>query len=227
MRWSERQRAMLAEMGLRPWFRDDGGVATVEELPAASVGSNGDAVTTPAITPATTPAKAPAPAAPAPSPATSAPASEAVSAVSTEAAWLIVDGPTESVDVASRAAAEAEQAMLLVHMLRSIGVSPQAGTAAARSMQVRTGTPALDDPDRLREQIRPRCVLVLGRAPALALLGIDEPLGRLRGRVHAWRGIPVVVTFSLAYLLRHPGDKAKAWLDLCLAATAIDAPAPA
>jgi DNA polymerase len=140
---------------------------------------------------------------------------------------LIVDGSTESADAGSRAAAEADQEMLLVNMLRSIGVSAQAGAADARWVQVRTGTPAMDDLDRLHRQVRPRCVLVLGRAPAMALLGIDEPLGRLRGRVHGWRGIPVVVTFSLAYLLRHPGDKAKAWLDLCLAATAIDAPAPA
>ncbi|HEU6456647.1 MAG TPA: uracil-DNA glycosylase, partial [Roseateles sp.] len=44
-----------------------------------------------------------------------------------------------------------------------------------------------------------------------------EPLGRLRGRVHQWRGLPVIVTYHPAYLLRSPADKAGAWDDLCLA----------
>ena len=67
----------------------------------------------------------------------------------------------------------------------------------------------------------PRCILALGRAAAAALLGVDEPLGKLRGRVHERAGIPVVVTFALPYLLRHPADKPRAWADLCLAVAAI------
>src|ERR1019366_56995 len=48
------------------------------------------------------------------------------------------------------------------------------------------------------------------RVAAEALLGVDEPLGRLRGKVHERAGVSVVVTFALAYLLRNPTEKAKA-----------------
>jgi DNA polymerase len=51
-----------------------------------------------------------------------------------------------------------------------------------------------------------------------ALLRSSEPIGRLRGRVHAYQGVPLVVTYHPAYLLRNLPDKARAWDDLCLAA---------
>ena len=65
--------------------------------------------------------------------------------------------------------------------------------------------------------VAPRCILAFDRTAAASLLDDDSPIGRLRGRVHRLGGVPVVVTFSLAYLLRHPAEKAKAWADLCLA----------
>jgi uracil-DNA glycosylase family 4 len=67
------------------------------------------------------------------------------------------------------------------------------------------------------ELVRPRIILAMGRFAVHSLLRSDEPIGRLRGRVHAWRGVPLVVTYHPAYLLRSPEDKAKAWDDLCLA----------
>jgi DNA polymerase len=68
----------------------------------------------------------------------------------------------------------------------------------------------------------PRCILCASAAPpALALLGVDEPLGKLRERLHERDGIPVVVTFALPYLLRHAADKPRAWADLCRAVAAI------
>ena len=48
--------------------------------------------------------------------------------------------------------------------------------------------------------------------------------GKLRGTVHQWRGVPLVVTYHPAYLLRQPADKAKAWDDLCLAAGVMGQP---
>jgi uracil-DNA glycosylase len=50
-----------------------------------------------------------------------------------------------------------------------------------------------------------------------ALLGTGEPIGKLRGRIHRYQGVPVVATYHPSYLLRHLADKAKAWEDLCLA----------
>jgi uracil-DNA glycosylase len=69
--------------------------------------------------------------------------------------------------------------------------------------------------------VQPRIILAMGRFAAQALLASSEPLGKLRGRAHAWRGVPVVVTYHPAYLLRTPADKARAWEDLCLAATLV------
>ena len=72
----------------------------------------------------------------------------------------------------------------------------------------------------LRRQIalvRPRVILAMGRYAVSSLLGSDAPIGRLRGRVHEVDGVPTVVTYHPAYLLRNPSDKARAWDDLCLA----------
>lgn len=75
-------------------------------------------------------------------------------------------------------------------------------------------------------QVRPRVLLAMGRFAAQQLLGTEEPIGRLRGRVHSHQAapgssIPVVVTYHPAYLLRNPADKGKAWSDLCLAQAVI------
>lgn len=71
--------------------------------------------------------------------------------------------------------------------------------------------------ERQIELIRPRLIVVLGRIAAQTLLVTDTPIGRLRGQVHRYHGVPMVVTYHPAYLLRNPADKAKAWADLLLA----------
>ena len=67
--------------------------------------------------------------------------------------------------------------------------------------------------------IEPKLILAVGKVAAHNLLGSEEPIGRLRGRVWHWRGtdLPVVATYHPAYLLRSPLEKRKAWDDLCLA----------
>ena len=67
------------------------------------------------------------------------------------------------------------------------------------------------------ELIRPKIILALGRFAAHSLLDTDAPLGQLRGQVHQFQGVPLVVTYHPAYLLRTLTDKARAWEDLCLA----------
>ncbi len=64
--------------------------------------------------------------------------------------------------------------------------------------------------------IRPSLIVALGRIAAHNLLATEEPLGRLRGRAHRFGdgGIPLLVTYHPAYLLRTPLDKRKAWEDL-------------
>ena len=68
------------------------------------------------------------------------------------------------------------------------------------------------------ELVRPRLILAMGRFAVQALLRTTEPIGRLRGKVHRYQGVPLVVTYHPAYLLRNLPDKARAWEDLCLAA---------
>jgi DNA polymerase len=66
------------------------------------------------------------------------------------------------------------------------------------------------------ELLAPRMMLAVGRIAAQNLLSTDTPLGKLRGRLHEFGPgrIPLVVTYHPAYLLRSPGEKRKAWIDL-------------
>ena len=73
------------------------------------------------------------------------------------------------------------------------------------------------------ELVQPRVILAMGRFAVQALLRTDEPIGRLRGRVHRYQGVPLIVTYHPAYLLRNLLDKAKAWDDLCLAMDTMEA----
>ncbi len=65
--------------------------------------------------------------------------------------------------------------------------------------------------------IQPRLIVALGRHAAHSLLKTEQPLARLRGQTLSYQGIPLVVTYHPAYLLRTPSDKRKAWDDLCRA----------
>lgn len=67
------------------------------------------------------------------------------------------------------------------------------------------------------ELIQPKIIVALGKTAATALLSKDATLASLRGRLHDYHGIPLIITYHPAYLLRTPADKAKAWQDLCLA----------
>lgn len=74
--------------------------------------------------------------------------------------------------------------------------------------------------------IRPRVILAVGRIAAQNLLKCDTPIGKLRGRVHRYGDIPLVVTYHPAYLLRSPGEKRKTWDDLRLAVATAQKAAP-
>ncbi len=63
--------------------------------------------------------------------------------------------------------------------------------------------------------------MALGKVAAVNLLGRDASIASLRGQLHAFRGIPLIVTYHPAYLLRTLQDKAKAWQDLCFAVEAM------
>jgi DNA polymerase len=116
---------------------------------------------------------------------------------------------------------------LLNAMLRAIGM-PRHEVYIANILKCRP--PNNRDPDpsestactpyltRQLALVEPRVLLAVGRISAQWLLQTDAPIGRLRGRVLSYgeRGIPLVVTYHPAYLLRSPLAKATAWTDLCL-----------
>jgi len=70
---------------------------------------------------------------------------------------------------------------------------------------------------RQLELIKPKLILAMGRFAVQSLLETDSSIASLRGRVHRYRGVPLVVTYHPAYLLRNLPDKAKAWEDLLFA----------
>jgi len=64
------------------------------------------------------------------------------------------------------------------------------------------------------QAIRPRVICALGTFSAQTLLKVSDPISRLRGRFHAYEGIPLMPTFHPAYLLRNPGSKKQVWEDV-------------
>ena len=69
----------------------------------------------------------------------------------------------------------------------------------------------------LRQQIaliQPKAILAVGRVAAQNLLSTDTAIGKLRGQSYEVDGIPVIVTYHPAYLLRKPSEKRKSWQDL-------------
>ena len=68
--------------------------------------------------------------------------------------------------------------------------------------------------ERQIELVRPKFLCALGACAAQNLLDSKLPIGRLRGRFHDYRGIPVLCTFHPAYLLRSPERKKDVWEDM-------------
>ena len=158
--------------------------------------------------------------------------------------WLIVgEAPGEQEDLIGLPFV-GPAGQLLDNMLKAIGLD-RARESAPGNGKAKQGTyitnvlkcrpPANRNPEsaevaqclpylqRQIELLQPRIILAMGRFAAQSLLHetvpdvMGMPLGKMRGMLHHYRGIPVVVTYHPAYLLRALGEKAKAWTDLCFA----------
>lgn len=114
---------------------------------------------------------------------------------------------------------------LLNSMLRGIGLAREqvfiANVLKCRPPNNRDPAPGeveqcLPYLERQIALLQPRIMLAVGRIAAQNLLATDTPIGKLRGHVHSFgaAGIPLVVTYHPAYLLRSPTEKRKAWEDL-------------
>lgn len=158
--------------------------------------------------------------------------------------WLIVgEAPGENEDLAGEPFV-GQAGKLLDNMLLAIGLQRGSDASELRAgvstsvfitNVLKCRPPANRNPDpaevaqcepylkRQVELLQPKMILALGKFAAQSLLqdSVPEvqkiPLGKLRGQVHRYLGVPVVVSYHPAYLLRSLGDKAKAWDDLCLA----------
>ena len=113
--------------------------------------------------------------------------------------------------------------LLLTEMLRAIGLTREEVfiTNILKCRPPNNRDPHSDEVescnDYLQRQqalIKPKIILAVGRIAAQTLLKTDEPLARLRGKVHAFNNTPVVVVYHPAYLLRSLSEKRKAWQDL-------------
>jgi uracil-DNA glycosylase family 4 len=116
---------------------------------------------------------------------------------------------------------------LLDNMLRSLTLARDSNVYIANVIKCRPPGNRNPEPDEvarcepyLQRQValvKPKLIVALGRFAAQSLLKTDASISSLRGRVHEYEGVPVIVTYHPAYLLRSLPDKAKAWADLCLA----------
>ena len=75
---------------------------------------------------------------------------------------------------------------------------------------------------RQLELIHPKVILAMGGTAAESLLGVKKSLGDLRGKVHTYNGIPLVVTYHPAALLRNPNWKKPTWDDVRIARQLLD-----
>jgi DNA polymerase len=75
---------------------------------------------------------------------------------------------------------------------------------------------------RQLEIIKPKVILALGSTAAEAMLGVRKSLGELRGKVHTYNGIPLIVTYHPAALLRNPNWKKPTWDDVRIARQLLD-----
>lgn len=168
----------------------------------------------------------------------------------TQADWMVVgDPPDEDEDALGTPFAGTSGELLgnMLHALQLVRVNPLPvqGAAPARAQAVyvtsvmkcrnaRGAVPKAQDLAQcsafLRQEIalvQPRIILAMGRFANQVLLAAQPelataPLGKVRGSVHSFGGVPVVVTYHPKALLRNTQDKAKAWADLCLAADTVE-----
>ncbi len=270
MGWTERQVAMLEEMGLRVYAPAEAAAAAPADVAApVAVEAEPKREPTEARRPTATPAS------PLTAPSTAAPIQvvprgdrptgidtlgwpELREAVANCTACKLCEGRTQTVFgvgherahwlVVGEAPGEQEDrqgepfvgksGQLLDNMLRAINLTrdvaePERQVYIANSVKCRPPFNRNPEPGELTQcepflvrqiqLLQPRIILAMGRFAVQSLLRSNEPIGRLRGRVHRYEGVPLVVTYHPAYLLRNPEDKSRAWDDLCLAREAMAA----
>jgi DNA polymerase len=144
-----------------------------------------------------------------------------------EADWMLIgEAPGENEDRQGEPFV-GQAGKLLDNMLHALSLTRGENVYIANVIKCRPPGNRNPEPDEvarcepyLQRQValvKPKIIVALGRFAAQSLLKTDGSIASLRGRVHEYEGVPVIVTYHPAYLLRSLHDKAKAWTDLCLA----------
>ncbi len=143
------------------------------------------------------------------------------------AEWLFVGEAPGSEEDAKGEPFVGQAGKLLDNMLAALSMKRGGNVYIANVLKCRPPNNRTPEPreidacrpylDRQIALLRPKVIVALGRSAATTLLGMDATIASLRGRVHRYRGVPLVVTYHPAYLLRNLPDKQKAWEDLLFA----------
>ncbi|MFN6993440.1 MAG: uracil-DNA glycosylase family protein [Aquincola tertiaricarbonis] len=261
--WTERQRAMLAEMGVRVFVQPPQAAPAdvlLQDEPMASDPPHAPVADAPPPVPAI--ARPPRPASAEPPMRTPSaidtldwePLREMVAGCTacalcesrrhtvfgvghTRAHWMIIgEAPGEQEDLRGEPFV-GPAGQLLDSMLMALGLTreeapPERQVFIANTLKCRPPRNRNPEPEELARcepylqrqiaLVQPKVILAMGRFAVQSLLRSNEPIGKLRGQVHQYQGVPLVVTYHPAYLLRQPMDKARSWDDLCLAAEVME-----
>jgi uracil-DNA glycosylase family 4 len=144
-----------------------------------------------------------------------------------EADWMLIgEAPGENEDKLGEPFV-GQAGKLLDSMLHAVALSREDNVFIANVIKCRPPGNRNPEPDEVArcepylkrqvELVKPKLIVALGRFAAQSLLKTEASIASLRGRVHEYQGVPVIVTYHPAYLLRSLPDKAKSWADLCLA----------
>ncbi|CAH2781193.1 MAG: Uracil-DNA glycosylase, family 4 (EC [uncultured Caballeronia sp.] len=144
-----------------------------------------------------------------------------------DADWMLIgEAPGENEDKLGEPFV-GQAGKLLDSMLHAVALSRKDNVFIANVIKCRppgNRNPELDEVARCEsylkrqvELVKPKLIVTLGRFAAQSLLKTEASIASLRGRVHDYQEVPVIVTYHPAYLLRSLPNKAKAWADLCLA----------
>jgi len=144
-----------------------------------------------------------------------------------QAEWLFVgEGPGSDEDAKGEPFV-GQAGRLLDNMLAALGMKRGENVYIANVVKCRPPNNRTPEPreveacrpylDRQIALLRPKLIVALGKSAATTLLENEASVASLRGRVHRYCGVPLVVTYHPAYLLRSLPDKAKAWEDLLFA----------
>ena len=161
------------------------------------------------------------------------------------ARWMVVGDPRDEDEDSAGQAFTGDAGLLLANMLKAVGATREEaaqGLEAAYVTKVSKCRPPQGRVPQAAELaqcaaylqreialVQPSVIVAMGRFANLVLLqdypeDARLPLGRQRGKIYRYQGVPVLVTYTPQALLRQPADKAKAWADLCLAMEVSAAP---